>query len=156
MFSELTHSDKEEILYRLGLEDEGKVEVKDDKIHIVPNDLLKNKLGYCNMEKEGVQYFRWAIFEHTGRREILALPHPGPKVSLEKMRGFFQNKLLIYHCKYLHPHNESAITEYQIRQIVFSGPEPTKYSWPENYKTYEEKTEIFHDCMKHEDEAILY
>jgi len=156
MFSELTHSDKEEIIYRLGLENEGKVEVKKGKIHIVPNDLMKAKLSYCELEKDGVQYFRWAIFDHTSRRELLALPYPGPNVSLEKRRGFFQNRLLDYHCKYLHPHNESALTEYQIRQIVYSGDEPTKYSWPENYKTEEEKERIFHDCMKHEDEAILY
>jgi len=134
-----------------GIETKKDIDKKKREVPVIKRN--KNEISECKII-DGVEYFKWSIFVNPIRDEIIALPEPGRNMSYEGRLSYFVNPNREYGCKYLHPDQHSALKEYQIREIVFTKYDPiTKYYTGSDTRTYDDFTDIFHQCMARDDTA---
>ena len=100
-------------------------------------------------EKPVGKYTKWGIFKNSKNDYFLVIPCPGKGVSFEGMKSFWINPNRIYESFYYHKTPEAVLDEYNVYQkMIELFPEPTKYEFPKNWKTYEERMKLFHMCME--------
>ena len=170
MNTQVDKSKKEELLEKIRLEKKkNNLLVPKETIEVVKylskckkldEKIEKNKKEISWVDRtteDGTEYYRWSIFENPLKSELVPIPEPGPKMSLEDRKSYFQNENRVYSCKYLHPNQESAYSEYQIYLIICSTQRELKKDsemYKFKYRTDEEMMESFHDCMKAEKTAL--